>query len=72
MTDTLARYNFRLGDQVVIKGWPPSPTLEVVDVNDRALLTLQAPGGALLRVGRLQVTLIDRPRVVRELGHESY
>lgn len=59
MTDPTARYGFKIGDQVVIKGWPPSKVLEVVDVSDRALLTLQTPSGAQLKVGRLAVVLTN-------------
>jgi len=61
MNEALAMYAFRVGDQVVVKRWPPSNVLEVVDTSDQALLTLQTPGGATLKVGRLQVTLVHRP-----------
>lgn len=64
MTDTLARYNFRTGDQVLVTGWPTSTVLEVVDTSDSALLTLQTPNGATLRVGRLAVTKTDEAREV--------
>jgi len=60
MNDTLAMYAFRVGDQVLIKGWPPSNVLEVIDTSDRALLILQTPSGATLKVGRLQVTLVTK------------
>ena len=60
MSNPLDRYNFRMGDQVVVKGWPPSNVLEVIDVSDQALLTLQTPAGTTLKVGRLQVTLVNR------------
>lgn len=53
-------YAFRVGDQVLIKGWPPSNVLEVIDTSDRALLILQTPSGATLKVGRLQVTLVGK------------
>jgi len=60
MTDTLAMYAFRVGDSVIVKGWPPSNVLEVIDTSDRALLVLQTPAGTTLKVGRLQVTLVNR------------
>jgi hypothetical protein len=60
MTDQLARYNFRVGDQVLVKGWPPSDVLEVIDTSDRALLILQTPSGTTLKVGRLQCTLVAK------------
>lgn len=61
MSDTLTRYGFRVGDQVVVKGWPPSSPLIVIDTSDRSLLVLETPSGATLKAGRLQITLVDRP-----------
>jgi len=58
MTDPLQRYGFRIGDQVRVRGWPPSTVFEVADTSDRALLTLRTPSGAVLRVGRLAVTRV--------------
>jgi len=60
MNETLAMYAFRAGDQVLVKGWPPSNVLEMIDASDRALLTLQTPSGATLKVGRLQCTLVAK------------
>ena len=60
MTDALTQYSFKVGYQVVVKGWPPSNVLEVIDTSDRALLVLQTPAGTTLKVGRLQVTLVNR------------
>jgi len=53
MTDPLAKHNFKVGDRVTVRGWPPSPVLTVIDTSDPSLLTLQTVGGAQLRVGRL-------------------
>jgi len=60
MNETLAMHAFRVGDQVLVKGWPPSDVLEVIDTSDRALLVLQTPAGATLKVGRLQCTLVTK------------
>lgn len=59
MTD-LARYAFKSGDTVCIKGIPPSPPMRVIDCSDRSLLLLEAPTGAVVRLGRLQVALVER------------
>lgn len=59
MTDSTARYGFKIGDLVVVRGWPPSTAMEVIDTSDRALLTLQTPSGTMLKVGRLAVVLLD-------------
>lgn len=45
------------GDRVLVTGWPPEP-LEVIDAADRALLTVRAPTGRELRVGRYSVASI--------------
>jgi hypothetical protein len=47
-----APHVFRVGDQCVIKGWPPV-TLEIIDTSDPAMLTLRGPTGQTMRVGRL-------------------
>lgn len=57
MTD-LNRYNFKPGDHVIVKGWPPSRQLEVVDTSDRSLLTLKASNGSTLKIGRLAVVKV--------------
>ena len=59
MSNPLARYNFKPGDQVVVKGWSPGDVLEVVDTSDPALLTLHTPGGAQLKVGRLACERVE-------------
>ena len=43
--------DFKPGDSVVIKGWPPRE-MEVTDTRNPILLTVRAPNGATLRVGR--------------------
>lgn len=35
MNEPLAMHAFRVGDQVVVKGWPPSNVLEVTRVTVR-------------------------------------
>lgn len=47
--------NLKPGDQVLVESWPPSVVLKVVDAGDRALLTLETPNGAQLKVGRRSV-----------------
>ena len=59
MTDPTARYNFKTGDQVVVKGWPPSSPMTVTDTSDRSLLTLELPSGCTVRVGRLACELVQ-------------
>jgi hypothetical protein len=56
MSSQLTSYNFQTGDSVIVNGWPASTVLEVTDASDRSLLTLRAPNGASLKVGRLAVT----------------
>ena len=53
----LQQYNFKAGDQVVVRGWPPSAVMTVIDHSDRSLLILETPGGAQLKVGRLACAL---------------
>ena len=59
MTDSTARYNFRKGDQVVVRGWPPSSPMTVTDTGDTSLLTLELPSGCSVRVGRLACVLVQ-------------
>jgi hypothetical protein len=49
--------NFKPGDTVVLKGWPPQEMM-VTDNRNAALLTVRAPNGAALRVGRETVVPI--------------
>lgn len=57
MTD-LTQYSLKPGDHVIVKGWPPSRQLEVVDTSDRSLLTVKASNGSTLKVGRLAVVKV--------------
>lgn len=41
----------RLGDHITVTGWPPMH-LEVIDTSDRELLTVRAPTGRELKIGR--------------------
>lgn len=41
----------RPGDHITVAGWPPDH-LEVIDTSDRALLTVRAPTGRELKIGR--------------------
>ena len=59
MTDSTARYGFKIGDQVVVKGWPPTSPMTVTDTSDRSLLTLELPSGCNVRVGRLACDLVQ-------------
>ncbi len=58
MTGPTARYSFKVGDQVVVKGWPPTSPMTVTDTSDTALLTLELPSGCSVRVGRLACVLV--------------
>jgi len=59
MTDPTARYGFKIGDQVVVKGWPPSSPMTVTDTSDSSLLSLELPSGCSVRVGRLACVLVE-------------
>jgi hypothetical protein len=43
--------DFKPGDSVVLRGWPPRE-MKVTDTRNPVLLTVRAPNGATLRVGR--------------------
>jgi hypothetical protein len=55
MIPDLNLVNLKPGDQVLVKGWPASVVLKVVDISNRALMILRTPNGALLKIGRLAV-----------------
>ncbi len=48
------------GDHVRLAGGP-SIWLTVEDVSDPALVTLRAPGGALVKAGRQTISEVSRP-----------
>lgn len=48
---TVELAQIRPGDHITVSGWPPAH-LEVVDASDPALLTIRAPSGAELKIGR--------------------
>ncbi len=60
MNESLARYAFEVGDTVCIRRIPPSAPMEVIDCSDKSLLVLQAPTGAVVRVGRRAVQMVER------------
>lgn len=48
----------RIGDRVYLENMPVMP-LEVIDITDPALVTLKAPNGATLKVGRRTVIRVE-------------
>lgn len=58
VNETLQRFSFRIGDEVCVKGWPPSSPMVVTDTSDQSLLTLELPSSYQVRVGRAAVMLI--------------
>lgn len=57
MAKRIESATIRIGDHVLIAGWPPH-ALEVIDTTDPALLVVIGPTGRELKVGRLTVAVI--------------
>jgi hypothetical protein len=53
----------QLGDKVFVRGWPPQ-SLEVIDCSNRSIVVLRSDNGAVIKVGRMSVVLVENePRV---------
>jgi hypothetical protein len=68
VTDTLAKHQFRVGDEIVCLGWPPSPPLTVTDTSDASLLTCELPSGCTVRVGRAACEIV-KPTIEDKHGN---
>lgn len=55
----------RVGDRILVEGWSPIE-FEVVDISDRALVTVRSTAGKEFRVGRRAIARV----LPRERGNE--